>query len=110
MPGTSDPDPSNPSYKQDVDQYIKENQTLTEENAASAVAQLSIEDSAYSAEHKLALERLFSSLKTLTTKEDMLQTLRWVSSKPNMVLKEGCTLQAPLHMLHDKLFDQLLDE
>uniref|UniRef100_A0A673G962 Cytoplasmic tRNA 2-thiolation protein 2 n=1 Tax=Sinocyclocheilus rhinocerous TaxID=307959 RepID=A0A673G962_9TELE len=76
VPGTSDPDPSNPSYKQAVDQYIKEKQTLTEENVASAVAQLSIEDSAYSPEHKLALERLFSSMKTLTAKEDMLQTLR----------------------------------
>uniref|UniRef100_A0A671LFE3 Cytoplasmic tRNA 2-thiolation protein 2 n=1 Tax=Sinocyclocheilus anshuiensis TaxID=1608454 RepID=A0A671LFE3_9TELE len=76
VPGTSDPDPSNPSYKQAVDQYIKEKQTLTEENVASAVAQLNIEDSAYSPEHKLALERLFSSMKTLTAKEDMLQTLR----------------------------------
>lgn len=73
VPGTSDPDPSNPGYKQAVDQYIKEKQTLTEENVASAVAQLSLEDSP---EHKLALERLFSSLKTLTAKEDMLQTLR----------------------------------
>ncbi|RXN17680.1 cytoplasmic tRNA 2-thiolation 2 isoform X1 [Labeo rohita] len=76
VPGTSDPDPSNPSYKQAVDQYIKEKQTLTDENVASAVAKLSIEDSSYSPEHKLALERLFSSLKTLTAKEDMLQTLR----------------------------------
>ncbi|KTG37432.1 hypothetical protein cypCar_00028214 [Cyprinus carpio] len=72
VPGPSDPDPSNPSYKQAVDQYIKEKQTLTEESVASAVAQLSIEDSAYLPEHKLALERLFSSLKTLTAKEDML--------------------------------------
>uniref|UniRef100_A0A8C1YYZ4 Cytoplasmic tRNA 2-thiolation protein 2 n=1 Tax=Cyprinus carpio TaxID=7962 RepID=A0A8C1YYZ4_CYPCA len=76
VPGTSDPDPSNLSYKQAVDQYVKEKQTLTEENVASAVAQLSMGDSAYSPEHKLALERLFSSLKTLTAKEDMLQTLR----------------------------------
>ncbi|KAL0188059.1 hypothetical protein M9458_015158, partial [Cirrhinus mrigala] len=75
VPGTSDPDLSNPSYKQAVDQYIKEKQKLTEENVASGVAQLSIEDSAHSPEHKLALERLFSSLKTLTAKEDMLQTL-----------------------------------
>uniref|UniRef100_A0A672MFE7 Cytoplasmic tRNA 2-thiolation protein 2 n=1 Tax=Sinocyclocheilus grahami TaxID=75366 RepID=A0A672MFE7_SINGR len=81
VPGTSDPDPSNPSYKQAVDQYIKEKQTLTEENVASAVAQLSIADSAYSPERKLALERLFSSMKTLTAKEDMLQTLRSVFSK-----------------------------
>uniref|UniRef100_A0A671QXU4 Cytoplasmic tRNA 2-thiolation protein 2 n=1 Tax=Sinocyclocheilus anshuiensis TaxID=1608454 RepID=A0A671QXU4_9TELE len=35
-----------------------------------------VEDSAYSPEHKLAVERLFSSLKTLIAKEDMLQTLR----------------------------------
>uniref|UniRef100_A0A8C1LAB7 Cytoplasmic tRNA 2-thiolation protein 2 n=1 Tax=Cyprinus carpio TaxID=7962 RepID=A0A8C1LAB7_CYPCA len=76
VPGTSDPDPSNLSYKQAVDQYVKEKQTLTEENVASAVAQLSIGDSVYSHKHKLALERLFSSLKTLTAKEDMLQTLR----------------------------------
>ncbi|XP_016101355.1 cytoplasmic tRNA 2-thiolation protein 2-like [Sinocyclocheilus grahami] len=80
VPGTSDPDPSNPSYKQAVDQYIKEKQTLTEENVASAVAQLSIADSAYSPERKLALERLFSSMKTLTAKEDMLQTLSQLSS------------------------------
>ncbi|XP_067256340.1 cytoplasmic tRNA 2-thiolation protein 2 isoform X1 [Chanodichthys erythropterus] len=76
VPGTSDPDSSNPSYKQAVDQYIKEKQKLTEEEAASAVAQLRIEESVCSPEHKLALERLFSSLNTLTAKEDMLQTLR----------------------------------
>lgn len=76
MPGTSDPDPFNPSYKQAVDQYIKEKQTLTEDYVASAVAQLSIEDCAYSLKHMLALKRLFSSLKTLTAKEDMLRTLR----------------------------------
>uniref|UniRef100_A0A672KLD5 Cytoplasmic tRNA 2-thiolation protein 2 n=1 Tax=Sinocyclocheilus grahami TaxID=75366 RepID=A0A672KLD5_SINGR len=35
-----------------------------------------VEDSAYSPEHKLAVERLFSSLKILIAKEDMLQTLR----------------------------------
>lgn len=76
VPGTSDPDSSNPSYKQAVDQYIKEKQKLTEEEAASAVAQLRIEESVCSPEHKLALERLFSSLNTLTAKEDMLQILR----------------------------------
>ncbi|XP_051565199.1 cytoplasmic tRNA 2-thiolation protein 2 isoform X2 [Myxocyprinus asiaticus] len=74
VPLSSDPDQSNPSYKLAVDQYIK--QDLAEEAAAGAVSQLSIQDSVYSPEHKLALERLFASLKTLTAKEDMLQTLR----------------------------------
>ncbi|XP_067308043.1 cytoplasmic tRNA 2-thiolation protein 2 [Pseudorasbora parva] len=73
VPGVSDPDQSNPSYKQAVDQFIRDRQKLNEEE----VARLSVEDSVlYSPEHNLALERLFSSLKTLTAKEDMLQTLR----------------------------------
>uniref|UniRef100_A0A672MFF2 Cytoplasmic tRNA 2-thiolation protein 2-like n=1 Tax=Sinocyclocheilus grahami TaxID=75366 RepID=A0A672MFF2_SINGR len=100
VPGTSDPDPSNPSYKQAVDQYIKEKQTLTEENVASAVAQLSIADSAYSPERKLALERLFSSMKTLTAKEDMLQTLR--SSK---IIFKPYTVQIRLLSVWDVAFN-----
>ncbi|CAM4532551.1 hypothetical protein PO909_023204 [Leuciscus waleckii] len=76
VPVTSDPDQSNPSYKHAVDQYIREEQKLTVEDKTSAVARLSLEDSAYPPEHKLALESLFSSLNTLTAKEDMLHTLR----------------------------------
>ncbi|XP_068078329.1 cytoplasmic tRNA 2-thiolation protein 2 isoform X3 [Danio rerio] len=76
VPGTSDPDPSNPCYKQAVDKYLKEKQKLREEEAVCAVAQLNLEDSAYLPEHKLALQRLFSSLKTLSAKQEMLQTLR----------------------------------
>lgn len=75
-PATSDPDPSNPCYKQAVDEYLKEKQKFREEEAVGAVAQLNVEDSAYSTEHKLALQSLFSSLKTLTAKQEMLQTLR----------------------------------
>lgn len=75
-PATSDPDPSNPCYKQAVDEYLKEKQKFREEEAVGAVAQLNVEDSAYSPEHKLALQSLFSSLKTLTAKQEMLQTLR----------------------------------
>lgn len=76
VPGTFDPDPSNPCYKQAVDKYLKEKQKLREEEAVCAVAQLNLEDSAYLPEHKLALQRLFSSLKTLSAKQEMLQTLR----------------------------------
>ncbi|KAK7175693.1 hypothetical protein R3I93_000072 [Phoxinus phoxinus] len=74
VPVTPDPDPSSPSYKHAVDQYIREHK-LAEEDEPSAAARLRVEDS-YPPEHKLALESLFSSLNTLTAKEDMLHTLR----------------------------------
>ncbi|TRY53594.1 hypothetical protein DNTS_015942 [Danionella cerebrum] len=74
IPGTSEADSSHSSYKLAVNQYTKENQTLREEKVVYGVSQLRIED--YSAQQTLALERLFSSLKTLTAKEEMLQMLR----------------------------------
>nr|XP_055072554.1 cytoplasmic tRNA 2-thiolation protein 2 [Misgurnus anguillicaudatus] len=75
MPVTSDPERFDPSYKEAVDQYIREKRQVTEASV-SAVSQLSIEEFICSPEHTESLQRLFSSIKTLTAKEDMLQTLR----------------------------------
>lgn len=71
VPRTSDPDRSDASYKEAVDGFIREKQEVT-----SGVDQLRLDDSACSPEHTLSLHRLFSSIKTLTAKEDMLHTLR----------------------------------
>ncbi|KAI7814232.1 cytoplasmic tRNA 2-thiolation protein 2 [Triplophysa rosa] len=71
VPRTSDPDRSDASYKEAVDEFIREKQEVT-----SGVDQLGLDDSACSPEHTLSLHRLFSSIQTLTAKEDMLHTLR----------------------------------
>ena len=69
------------SYKAAGDQYIQQSEVKQRhgesagEEAQDAMARLSVH-SKYGPEHRQALERLFSSLKTLTAKEDMLQTLR----------------------------------
>ncbi|XP_066512619.1 cytoplasmic tRNA 2-thiolation protein 2-like [Hoplias malabaricus] len=75
------PEGSDLSYKAAVDQYIQQNkvkqraQDSAIREAHEAIDRLSVQ-SQCSPDHRLALERLFSSLKTLTAKEDMLQTLR----------------------------------
>ncbi|XP_072527107.1 cytoplasmic tRNA 2-thiolation protein 2 isoform X2 [Salminus brasiliensis] len=69
------------SYKAAVDQYIQQregkqkHEEAAVEEAQDALTRLGVH-SQHSPEHRVALERLFSSLKTLTAKEDMLQTLR----------------------------------
>ncbi|XP_066509197.1 cytoplasmic tRNA 2-thiolation protein 2 [Hoplias malabaricus] len=75
------PEGSDLSYKAAVDQYIQQNkvkqraQDSAIREAHEAIDRHSVQ-SQCSPDHRLALERLFSSLKTLTAKEDMLQTLR----------------------------------
>ncbi|MCI4393219.1 hypothetical protein PGIGA_G00154840 [Pangasianodon gigas] len=69
------------SYKAAVDQHIRTEVTRGHgepavEETQDAVGRLSLQASTYKPEHKLALEGLFSSLKTLTAKQDMLQILR----------------------------------
>ncbi|KAF7687911.1 cytoplasmic tRNA 2-thiolation protein 2 [Silurus meridionalis] len=69
------------SYKAAVDQHIRTELIWAHEEppleeSQDAVAQLSLQASTYKPEHTLALEELFSSLKTLTAKQDMLNTLR----------------------------------
>lgn len=65
------------SYKAAVDQHIRTEVTRGHgELAADAVSRLSLQASTCKPEHKVALEELFSSLKTLTAKQDMLHTLR----------------------------------
>ncbi|KAI5619767.1 cytoplasmic tRNA 2-thiolation protein 2 [Silurus asotus] len=69
------------SYKAAVDQHIRTELTRAHEEPSleesqDAVARLSLQASTYKPEHTLALEELFSSLKTLTAKQDMLNTLR----------------------------------
>lgn len=69
------------SYKAAVDQHIQSEVTQghgkpTVEESQGALGQLSLQASTYKLEHKLALEGLFSTLKTLTAKQDMLHTLR----------------------------------
>lgn len=72
MPGTSDPGRSDVSYKVAVDEFIREKQEVM-----SGVDQLSLDDSVCSPEHTRSLYRLFTSIKTLTAKEDMLHTLKY---------------------------------
>ncbi|XP_026802552.3 cytoplasmic tRNA 2-thiolation protein 2 [Pangasianodon hypophthalmus] len=69
------------SYKAAVDQHIRTEVTRGHgepavEETQDAVGQLSLQACTYKPEHRLALEGLFSSLKTLTAKQDMLQILR----------------------------------
>ncbi|XP_036440318.1 cytoplasmic tRNA 2-thiolation protein 2 [Colossoma macropomum] len=81
QPVSCGPERSGLSYKAAVDQYIQQSEVKQRhsesagEEAQDAMARLSVH-SQYGPEHRQALERLFSSLKTLTAKEDMLQTLR----------------------------------
>ncbi|XP_026988805.1 cytoplasmic tRNA 2-thiolation protein 2 [Tachysurus fulvidraco] len=72
---------SSTSYKAAVDQHIRREVTRCHGEAAveeskDALGRLCLQTFAYKPEHKLALEGLFSSLKTLTAKLDMLHTLR----------------------------------
>lgn len=72
---------SSSSYKAAVDQHIRNEATRANEEPAveesrDALARLNLQASTYNPEHKLALEGLFSSIKTLTAKQDMLHTLR----------------------------------
>lgn len=69
------------SYKAAVDQHIQTEVTQIHsepavEESQDAVSRLSLQASTYKPEHKLALEGLLSSVKTLTAKQDMLHTLR----------------------------------
>lgn len=69
------------NYKAAVDQHIRTEVTRGHrepavEESQDAVGRLSLQTSTYKPEHKLALEELFSSLKTLTAKQDLLHTLR----------------------------------
>lgn len=71
------------SYKAAVDQHVRTEVTWgrgepAEEESQDAVSRLSLQALLCDPEHRLALEGLFSSLKTLTAKQDMLHTLRWV--------------------------------
>lgn len=81
------PDPSASSYKTAVDQFIQNGATISEprnsEQSSSLVhkmSQLLTDDHSLSAEPTMeqtrSLESLFASVKTLTAKEDLLQTLR----------------------------------
>ncbi|XP_030649791.1 cytoplasmic tRNA 2-thiolation protein 2 isoform X2 [Chanos chanos] len=79
---SSAPEQPGSSYKAAVDQFIQNSRGehgLMEpsvEDAESGFAQLSTQDPTYPTEHRLALERLLASVRTLTAKEDLLQTLR----------------------------------
>ncbi|XP_026863156.2 cytoplasmic tRNA 2-thiolation protein 2 [Electrophorus electricus] len=81
-PVSCGPERPGSSYKAAVDQYLQQKEVnqrqgqLATEEAQDAVAHLSVQASQVSPEHKQALEKLFSSLKTLTARQDMLQTLR----------------------------------
>uniref|UniRef100_A0A4W4GZ13 Cytoplasmic tRNA 2-thiolation protein 2 n=1 Tax=Electrophorus electricus TaxID=8005 RepID=A0A4W4GZ13_ELEEL len=80
-PVSCGPERPGSSYKAAVDQYLQQKEVnqrqgqLATEEAQDAVAHLSVQASQVSPEHKQALEKLFSSLKTLTARQDMLQTL-----------------------------------
>ncbi|XP_010879623.1 cytoplasmic tRNA 2-thiolation protein 2 isoform X2 [Esox lucius] len=75
-----------PSYKAAVDQFIQTNQNLHPdlflENAWSHLSSLSMQEvqnglsNPITPENTQALQRLFASVRTLTAKEDLLQTLR----------------------------------
>ncbi|KAK3509915.1 hypothetical protein QTP70_019394, partial [Hemibagrus guttatus] len=72
---------SSASYKAAVDQHIRREVTRGQgepavEESQDALGRLHLQASTYKPEHRLALEGLFSSLKTLTAKQDMLHTLR----------------------------------
>ncbi|XP_076830786.1 cytoplasmic tRNA 2-thiolation protein 2 [Brachyhypopomus gauderio] len=81
-PVSCGPERPGSSYKEAVDRYIQQKELeqklgeLAVEETQNAVDLLSVQASRVPLEHSLALEKLFSSLKTLTAKDDMLQTLR----------------------------------
>ncbi|KAL7830938.1 hypothetical protein SRHO_G00304400 [Serrasalmus rhombeus] len=103
-PVSCSPEGSGLSYKAAVVQYIQQNEVKQRhsesagEEAQDAMARLSVH-SQYGPEHRQALERLFSSLKTLTAKEDMLQTLRQhlilhtarISGYSKVMMGDSCT-------------------
>lgn len=79
--GSCEQPSSSASYKAAVDQHIRSEVTRAQgesavEESQDALGRLHLQASAYKPEHRLALEELFSSLKTLTAKQDMLHTLR----------------------------------
>lgn len=82
--GSREQPSSSASYKAAVDQHIRSEVTRAQgepavEESQDALGRLHLQASSYKPEHRLALEELFSSLKTLTAKQDMLHTLRWAS-------------------------------
>ncbi|TSK20075.1 Cytoplasmic tRNA 2-thiolation protein 2 [Bagarius yarrelli] len=92
------------SYKAAVDQHIRTEMSRGHgksavEQSEEALSRLSLQTSTITPEHKLALEGLFSSLKTLTAKQDMLHTLRQhlilhtarINSYSKVMMGDSCT-------------------
>ncbi|KAF5895559.1 cytoplasmic tRNA 2-thiolation protein 2-like [Clarias magur] len=91
-------------YKAAVDRHIQTELTRSRgtsgvEESQDAMGRLNLQTSTYKPEHKPALEELFSSLKTLTAKQDMLHTLRQhlilhtarVNGYSKVMMGESCT-------------------